>query len=250
MAFLALPIAADADEGEGGDGGDASLFSEPPVPLVRASSDLGSNSSSVSVFARTSSSSRSGSSIVDEKCSSFPNGGGSTTILDVCREAELELATTATTTATGLLSLGHLDGQVPPIPRLRRAISAPSAMPSPTTATTAEASATIGTTGRSTPKDDTEEDFRHSSPLSLLGDVDIGDYEPNKMEQEWLDEQLEKPDPMEQEWLDEQIDQERSARQQEFDEFWSWQLQQSESEQMDRQMEQEYRRQTSSSTIQ
>ena len=64
-------------------------------------------------------------------------------------------------------------------------------------------------------------------------------HEPDEMEQEWLEAQLEKPDQMEQMWLDEQLDQEDSVRQMEFEEFYRWQIQQNELEEMEREMEQE-----------
>jgi len=65
-------------------------------------------------------------------------------------------------------------------------------------------------------------------------------YEPDEMEQDWLEQQLEQPDDSEQKWLDRQLDQEEHTRQQEFDEFWSWQVQQDEIQDMEKDMEVEF----------
>ena len=58
-----------------------------------------------------------------------------------------------------------------------------------------------------------------------------------RVQQEWLEEQLGKPDDNEQQWLDRQLEQEHTERQQEFEEFWAWQERQSEVQEMEKQME-------------
>jgi len=72
-----------------------------------------------------------------------------------------------------------------------------------------------------------------------------GGYEPDDMEQEWLDSQLEKPDEREQQWLDSQLEEVETVRQAEFEDFWQQQIQQSEIEEIEMEMEMEHQQRVS-----